>query len=401
MEQLAYMWGAIDVENARAEEREARAAVGARVKETADMLRRLTLENDALRANGPSVSGEIFGVIGMVTRQKDLERSMKARFEAQTVDLRAQVQAAVGEVEAAERRVAEVLREREQMEALLLSMEQELAEVERASAEEIGWLDEALARAMSDKAESQAARRNNALARTRRESTARSGVEKVHIEALGAARERMKLAAAAREVAWRAEDEGVARWGQDGAVFGDADAHLIISHLTVRPRDQTAAVTQGDMVVRDSKGAGEVATIPSLFDGGPLKPQEHERQADENPTRSDKPSRQQQDENNSGRLQQKDDQDEGLSPEEAPHQPPPPPDDSWSTEQATAPLAAVVPKPEPSFATDVPPPPPDEETSSCASTPTGAQTSSDDDEPPPPPGAILCWFSIDLRLILH
>jgi hypothetical protein len=51
--------------------------------------------------------------------------------------------------------------------------------------------DEALARSLSEKAESQAARRNAALARQRREAAARKGGEKRHREAAEAARARM------------------------------------------------------------------------------------------------------------------------------------------------------------------------------------------------------------------
>lgn len=231
---LEYIWGAIDAESARLQEVDRRVAIEARVDSTEDAIRRLQLENEALRANIPTTDGQdgkVFGVVGLTQRLHDLARSMTARFQAESEALRNAVTAAEANANSAAIREQEAVEEKQQMVQTLTNMEAELIGIERAAQLEISWLDEALARVVTEKAESDLARRNAALARSRREDIARRGAERRHRAIRDAAAARLAKAKEARAAALLEESCGVEAWGQEGHIFGEADANLIIGHM--------------------------------------------------------------------------------------------------------------------------------------------------------------------------
>lgn len=195
---------------------------------------RLRVENDALRANVPTAGGQngtVMGVVGLAQRLHDLAQSMTKRFQVESEELRNAVAEAEAVATAATTREEQAVEETRQVKQMLKSMEAELIEVERAAKDEICWLDEALARVMSEKAESETVRRKAALARSQREDAARRGSERKHQEVRDAAATRLAKAKAARAAALGEEACNIEAWGQAGAIFGEEDAHLIIGHM--------------------------------------------------------------------------------------------------------------------------------------------------------------------------
>lgn len=194
----------------------------------------LHIENEALRASISATDGQngnIVGIVGLAQRLQDLERSLKARFQTESETLRIAAADAKAAAAVAAVREQQALEEKKQMEEILQSVESELIEVERAAKDEIFWLDEALARAVAEKTESAAARRNGALARLRREDAARRGAERTHQAVRDAAVARLAKAKEARDSALGEERCNIEAWGRPGAVFGEEDAHLIIGHM--------------------------------------------------------------------------------------------------------------------------------------------------------------------------
>eukprot|EP01043_Picozoa_sp_COSAG02_P017735 COSAG02_NODE_811_length_16911_cov_343.583095_6_plen_723_part_00 len=231
---LEYIWGAIDAETTRLQEIDRRVAIEARVASTEDAMKRLEIENEALRANVPTTAGQggkIFGVVGLTQRQDDLARSMTARFQVESEALRNAVADAEAAANSAAIREQQAVEEKQHMERTLTNMEAELIEVEHAAQREISWLDEALARVVTEKAESEVARRNAALARSRREDVARRGAERRHREVRDAAAARLAKAKEARAAALQQEACEVEAWGRPGHVFGEEDARLIVGHM--------------------------------------------------------------------------------------------------------------------------------------------------------------------------